>query len=174
MKALFDTTFTRVIGHEGGYQTLKNDRGNWTSGVVGKGTLKGTKFGIAAMSYPNLDIKNLTVAQAKEIYKRDWWDKMGMDRYPAALTFQMFDAAINHGMSNANKILQRAVGAKDDGIIGEKTLVAVNKTELNDLLMLFIACRIEFFTKIKTFSIYGPGWMNRMANNLKIATIDND
>lgn len=39
------------------------------------------------MTYPNLDIKNLTVAQAKEIYKRDWWDKMNMDRYPVALTF---------------------------------------------------------------------------------------
>lgn len=174
MSNFFDECFDRVIGHEGGFQKDPKDRGNWTSGQIARGELKGTKFGISAMSYPDLDIENLTVDQAKKIYKKDWWDKLGMSRFHPALAYQMFDAAINHGMFNSTKILQRAVGAKDDGVIGNKTLASVNSTEINDLLMLFLAERLQFMTDIKTFGTYGRGWSRRISNNLRIATKDND
>lgn len=170
---MFDKSFDRTIGHEGGYQADPKDRGNWTSGVIGKGELKGTKYGISAMTYPNVDIKNLTVSQAKAIYKKDFWDALGMERFPAALQFQLFDAAINHSWRRTVQILQRAVGVTDDGVIGPKTINAVNATELNDLLMLFLAERIEYFTKLSTFQTYAKGWMMRCANNLRLATQDN-
>lgn len=172
--SIFDTSFDRVVGHEGGFQNDPKDRGNWTSGKIGVGTLVGTKFGLAAMTYPDLDIKNLTVDQAKSIYKKDWWEKLGMERFRAALSFQMFDAAINHGMNSATKMLQRAVLVKDDGQIGPLTIEKVNKTEINDMLMLFLAERLIFMTNISTFDSYGKGWSRRVANNLKLATIDND
>jgi hypothetical protein len=66
----FDQAFHRLIGHEGGYSDDRRDPGNWTKGKIGAGILKGTKYGLAANTYPNLDIKNLTLAQAKEIYKK--------------------------------------------------------------------------------------------------------
>ena len=67
----FDNAFDRVIGHEGGFTDDPLYRGNWTSGVCGVGECKGTKYGLAAMTYPILDIRNLTLNQAKDIYKRD-------------------------------------------------------------------------------------------------------
>lgn len=170
---MFDKAFDRVIGNEGGFQNDFDDRGNWTGGRVGIGILKGTKFGIAAMTYPYVDILNLTVDTAKEIYKRDWWDKLGMHRYRPAMQYQMFDAAINHGMRRANKMLQRAVGVTDDGIIGDKTMAAVMDTDLDDLLMLFLAERLKYFTDIRTFDKYGRGWVRRVAHNLEYAAGDN-
>jgi lysozyme family protein len=125
------------------------------------------------MTYPTLDIKNLTLSQAKEIYKRDWWDKLDMERFRSAMQYQMFDAAINHGMHNATKILQYAVGAKADGIIGPKTRAAAAGTELNDLLMCFLAERLVFMTDIRTWERYGKGWARRIAHNLKLASKDN-
>ena len=171
--SMFDKVFSRVIGHEGGFQKMHHDRGNWTSGKVGEGELKGTKFGLAAMTYPDLDIENLTVEQAKAIYFEDWWVPLKMDRFRPAMQYQFFDAAINHGASNATKMLQRAAGTKDDGIIGGQTIAAKDAKDINDLLMLFIAERISFFTKVPTFDEYGKGWMNRMAANLKLASEDN-
>lgn len=47
----FDKAFNRLIGHEAGYSNDRRDPGNWTGGKVGIGTLKGTKFGIAANTY---------------------------------------------------------------------------------------------------------------------------
>lgn len=170
---MFDKAFERVFTNEGGFQDDPKDRGNWTSGKVGVGELKGTKFGLAAMTYPQLDIKNLTLSQAKEIYKRDWWDKLGMERFRSAMQYQMFDAAINHGMHNATKILQYAVSAKADGIIGPKTRAAAASMELNDLLMCFLAERLVFMTDIRTWEHYGKGWARRIAHNLKLASKDN-
>lgn len=169
----FDTVFERVIGHEAGYTDNPKDPGNWTGGKVNSGELKGTKYGIAANTYPDLDIKNLTEDQAKAIYYEDWWLALGMDRFSSAMQFQMFDAAFNHGMRNATKIFQRAVGVVDDGIIGSKTMAAASDMDVNDKLMRFLAYRIRFYTSLSTFDTFGRGWSNRVANNLLYAAEDN-
>lgn len=169
----FDEAFKRLIGHEGGYSTDRRDPGNWTGGRVGVGTLKGTKFGLAANTYPNLDIKNLTLAQAKAIYKKDWWDKLGADGMHSAIVFQLWDFAINAGKSRAIKELQQAVGVPADGIIGPQTLAAVNEHDLNDVILSLTAERLKFYTSLSTFKTYGKGWTNRVADNLKYAAQDN-
>lgn len=170
---MFDKSFERVFRNEGKFQNIYADRGNWTSGKVGKGERKGTKYGISAMTYPNVDIKNLTLEGAKEIYKRDWWDKLGMERFRPPMQYQMFDAALNHGMDNATRMLQRAAGTPDDGIIGPMTFTAVKATEINDLLMRFLSERLYFMTSISTWNRFGKGWARRIAHNLKIAADDN-
>jgi len=162
-----------VFTNEGGFQKGRNDRGNWTSGIVGVGELNGTKFGISAMTYPKEDIENMTLERAKEIYKRDWWEKLEMDKFRPAMSYQMFDAAINHGMHQATKMLQSASGAVTDGVIGPNTLKAVSRMDLNDLLLRFLAYRLEFMTRISTWNHYGKGWARRIAHNLKLASTDN-
>lgn len=169
----FSVVFNRVIGAEGGFTKNKYDPGNWQGGKVGEGQLKGTKFGIAANTYPELDIENLTAEQAKLIYYRDWWTKLDMLRFSDAMQYQMFDAAFNHGMRNASKIYQRAVGAVDDGVIGPKTLAKAATLSEDDRLLRFLAARIQFYTSLKTFNIFGAGWMNRVAENLIYAAEDN-
>ena len=169
---MFNTAFDRVIGHEGGFQNDKKDRGNWTTGEVGKGLCKGTKFGISAMSYPELDIQNLTVNQAKDIYKRDWWNKYKLDNFHPAIAYQLFDAGINHGMKTAIKFLQRSVGVDDDGIVGPKTMEAVNKLDEVEIAIGFLAARLQYFTEVKTWNEYGKGWARRVVTNLKYVPED--
>lgn len=169
----FEAVFSRVIDHEGLFQNDKNDRGNWTSGKIGVGDLNGTKYGISAMSYPHLDIKSLTIDDAMAIYRRDWWEVLKLDRFHDSLSFQIFDAAINHGMRAAIKMIQYMAGAKVDGYIGPATIKAVEKISREDAPILFVAARIEFYTRIDTFTIYGRGWMNRIAQNLKYIAEDN-
>lgn len=168
----FDTAFDRLIGHEGKFTDHRNDRGNWTSGRVGVGELKGTKFGISAMTYPHLDIKNLTVDDARVIYERDFWLRAGADQYDGAIGYQVFDAAVNHGIGNAIRILQRAVRVADDGDVGPITLKAVQSMTATDVLMRFNAARIRFYTKLSTWADFGKGWMNRVAGNLDYGADD--
>lgn len=168
----FDTAFERLIGHEGKFQNNRHDRGNWTSGKVGVGELRGTKFGISAMSYPNENIRELSEDRAKFLYRRDFWQRVGGDDLHAAIVFQLFDAAVNHGPGNAIRILQRAVGVADDGDFGPITEAAVKDHDVNDVLMKFNASRIRFFTRLSTFSEFGRGWMNRVATNLDHAADD--
>lgn len=173
-KEIFDLAFERVIGHEGGFQKMHDDRGNWTTGIVGEGELKGTKYGISAISYPKHDIENLTLEQAKVIYYSRYWLPLKPAVFSPAMQYQMFDAAVNHGIRNTVKMLQRSVDTVVDGYIGGNTIAAMAKIDSIQLPVLFNAERIEFYTQIHTFDKYGKGWMNRIAQNLKYAAEDQE
>lgn len=111
-------------------------------------------------------------SQAKAICKKDWWDKLGADQLHQAIVFQIWDFAVNAGKSRAVKELQQAVGVSDDGIIGPKTIVAVKAKDVNDVLLLLVSERLRFYTSLPTWSTYGKGWTNRVADNLKYAAED--
>ena len=167
----FNTAFARLINSEGGYSIDPKDKGNWTGGIVGVGELKGTKYGIAACSYGYLDIKNLTLDQAKAIYKRDFWDILG--NADGSIKFQVFDAAVNHGKGNAFRFLQRAVKVADDGEWGKVSQAALDAMEKNDVLLRFVAYRLKFWASLQSFDTYGRGWTNRGADDLIYAAEDN-
>lgn len=169
----FPVYIERILSHEGGYSNDRRDPGNWTGGKVGVGVLKGTKFGIAANTYPKLDIKNLTRAQAIAIYRRDFWEAVGAHALHPAFSFQLLDAAVNHGIDNARRMLQTALEVAPDGIIGPVTLKALRTANVTDLVLNFVAARIYFYTGLSKFKIYGVGWMRRMAKNLRHASDDN-
>lgn len=165
----YDSAFQRVIGHEAGFQNNPKDRGNWTSGIIGQGELRGTKYGISAMSYPDLDIKNLTLAEAKAIYKRDFWDLCRGDSLPSEVAFNVFDGAINSGVTRSIKWLQEAVGSVPDGIIGPKTIKAAVAMPQNRLILRFNIARGTSLTKMNEtkWSEFGRGLVNRILSNLK-------
>ena len=161
----FPDSFARLIGHEGGFQDLKNDRGNWTGGHPGSGENKGTKFGISAKSYPTLDIKNLTLDQARQIYARDYWHPAGCDMVPDQIKFPLFDLAVNSGPGRAVRLLQRAVGAVEDGSIGPKTLMSILNMHPDKVLRRLDAHRLLLMTGDPTWPAFGKGWVTRVATN---------
>ena len=163
----FDKAFELLIGHEGGFQNDSRDRGNWTSGKIGVGQLKGTKYGISAMSYPGEDIANLTLERAKQIYARDFWGKSGADLVPDVLRYDVFDTAVNSGVKRAVMLLQRALGVKDDGILGPVTRQAIIKMDPYRLLVRFNGHRLDFLNDNPTlWATYGRGWSQRIAENM--------
>ena len=166
----FEKAFTELIGNEGGYKRDARDRMDWTSGVIGYGQLLGTKYGLSAGTYPNLDIPNLTLEQAQAIYKTQWWDKFQGDAFPYELGFQVFDSEVNHGHGMGVKFLQRALGVKDDGIVGSITLAEMAKHDDVRLTIRFLGIRMQFFTDCDTWATHGRGWARRIAHNLILAS----
>lgn len=161
----FDAAFERLLGHEGGFTQDTRDRGNWTGGEVGKGTCKGTKFGISAAAYPGEDIEGLTLERARQIYRRDYWGPAGCDAVPPGVKFDLFDFAVNSGVRSAVKALQRAVGETVDGVLGPRTLQAVQSMPADRLRLRFVAARLLHFTEAHTWPAYGRGWVRRVATN---------
>jgi lysozyme family protein len=172
-RQLFDKMIDRALSHEGGYSDNPKDPGNWTGGRVGVGKLLGTKFGIAANTYPTLDIKNLTRAQAIEIYHRDFWLACKADLLPAAVAFSALDGAINSGASRSIQWLQRAAGVADDGRWGPMTAAAIAKADPNDLLLRYNAYRLDFMSRLKNWKDASTGWARRISQNLLYGAEDN-
>ncbi|MBD3754234.1 MAG: secretion activator protein [Gammaproteobacteria bacterium] len=162
MKENFDLAFEKVIGVEGGFQKDRRDRGNWTSGLIGKGQLKGTKFGISAMAYPDLDIENLTLEQAKDIYYRDYWTPVNGDALPVGVDYITFDTAVNHGTKPAAVLLQKAVGAVPDGAIGPRSLKRIVAKAPEDIIVEFAVRRALAYAGMKMLNTYGLGWYRRL------------
>lgn len=165
----FDTAFSLVIDTEQGFQKDPRDSGNWTGGKVNVGELKGTKYGISAAAYPDLDIINLTLNQAKQIYKKDYWDVIRADELPDPIKFCVFDTAVNSGVTTAIKTLQQAVGVKADGAIGKITMEAIKSMDPYQIKCRFLGIRLNFITNIRNWDVYGKGWTVRIA---KILTMD--
>lgn len=159
--ALFLDLIDRVLSHEGGYVNDPRDPGGET------------KWGISKRSYPQLNIKGLTRDDAKAIYERDFWQRVQGDKLPRPFAFQALDAAVNHGIGNAVRWMQRAAGVADDGHIGPATLAAVARAEPADLVLNFNAERLEFYARLQTFDTFGRGWTRRVAGNLRYAAQDN-
>lgn len=168
----FDKAFDRLMGAEGNFTDNAKDPGNWTGGKPGVGELKGTKFGIAANTYPNIDIRNLTRDQAKAIYKRDFWDKIDGDTMFDGVAFQAFDFAVNSGMPTAIRYLQRACGVADDGVWGPKSTQAAAKFSESDLILSLLAERLDFMTRLSQWDDFGKGWARRIAQNLRYGSQD--
>lgn len=155
----FDKAFDRLISHEGGYVNDPRDPGGETN------------WGISKRSYPNLDIKNMTREQAKEIYRADFWNVLG-EAHPA-IKFQVFDFAVNSGISTAIRKLQAAIGVADDGHWGPRSAMALKMLDVNDVLLRFLAYRLNFMTGLSTWDRFGRGWARRIAQNLMHASEDN-
>lgn len=159
---IWDNAFEILIESEGDFSDDKRDKGNWTSGKIGIGELKGTKYGISAMAYPDVDIENLTLEQAKGIYKKDYWDRCKCDYLPDALSVAVFDFAVNSGVNRAIKYLQLSLGVTADGIIGNQTLGACNRLPIKDTLNTYMDERLEYLTSLKDFKYFGNGWGKRV------------
>jgi len=155
----FDTAFDRLIGHEGKYVNDPRDPGGET------------QWGISKRSYPAVDIKHLTLQGAKAIYYRDFW--LPLADAHSAVKFQVFDFAVNVGLSTGLRKLQAAIGVADDGHWGPVSGQALASMELNDVLLRFNAQRLRFYASLSNWPVFGKGWAIRLARNLDYAAEDN-
>jgi lysozyme family protein len=160
----FDQAFDRLISHEGGYVNHPADPGGETNWGV---TLRTAR----AAGYTG-SMKTLTREQARVIYRSEYWARARADSYDGAIGFQLFDAAVNHGIENAVRFLQRAVNVADDGAVGPKTLAAISSMSVTDVLSRFNAERLDFYTKLSTWPSFGKGWARRIVGNLRYAAED--
>jgi lysozyme family protein len=122
----FKTAFDLTLIHEGGFQKMPNDAGNWTDGAPGVGILKGTKYGISAHEYPNLDIENLTADDAAAIYEKSYWHPLYAQIQDQPIASKLFDMGVLFGVGTAVKTLQKTLSVIADGVFGPGTLAATN------------------------------------------------
>jgi len=160
-----ETEFTK--GHHGDMKFAVSENVSGDAGGL-------TKFGIDQRSHPYLDIENLTLEHASEIYRKDYWEKHKCSELPWPVNAVHFDNCVNMGPSQAVKLLQRTVGTHDDGIMGPHTkvaLMAACKVRSPDVVALQICSQKEdFYVRLveqkPELGKFKQGWLNR-ANDLK-------
>ena len=84
----------------------------------------------------------------------------------ADVRFVVFDGAVNSGVVQSVRWLQRAVGAKSDGVIGPRTLEAVRALHGARVTSRYNGHRLQFMAGLSDWGYFGKGWATRIANNL--------
>lgn len=128
----FDTLVTKVLRREGGYVNNPADRGGETN------------LGISQRANPDIDVRNLTEAQARQIYYERYWKPLGADRLPENVRDLAFDTAVHHGVGTARAWLRET--NNDPRALLERRRAALQKQGRR-------ADQRQFLN----------GWMNRLA-----------
>lgn len=123
----FNHAMKRTQINEGGYVNHIQDNGGPTN------------YGISSRIYPNEDILGMTPERAKAILYRDYWLNPKINELPDGIVDIVFDSGVVQGQPTAIRNLQKALGVKEDGLIGKNTLDAFNKRDYNTIRDNFIS-----------------------------------
>ena len=148
-----------ILSWEGGYANHPADKG----GPTNKGVTLSTFRQYFGKDKTVEDLKRITSEQWLHIFRKGFWDRCSADRIRSQSVANLIvDWTYHSGPRVSIPRVQKILGVKADGVIGEKTLAAMNSA---DSLRLFTAvwnARKEHFEKLPNFSVFGKGWLNRI------------
>lgn len=160
-----------ILHTEGGYVNHKADRG----GPTNYGVTIGTYSRYLGYTATIAQVKAMSKDTARDIYKRNYYEKPRLHLLHGAIQAQMFDCSVNHGSKNPVKWLQEITnqainaGLVIDGSVGAMTAKAVNyfveKAGSKVVNNAMVEERIEFYEAIisrdPTQEAFRRGWMRR-------------
>lgn len=145
----FERALKLTFGYEGGFANDPDDPGGRTMMGVTEAVYHDW---LRSHAKPLTDVADITIQEASDLYRERYWDDGGCDRLPDMLAVTHFDACVNHGVRQAIKLLQRAVGTADDGQVGPNTIGAANSVDEDRAVREYIRKRTDFYVWL---------WMNR-------------
>lgn len=163
----FERALHTVLVREGGYVNDKADRG----GATNKGiTQKVYDAWRRSHALPIRSVADIEDAEVAAIYLTQYWHPAHCEKLPEALAIVHFDAAVNHGVRRAIKLLQLALGASDDGVMGKETMksleTALEMTNEDAVIDAYLDIRSDFYEEIverdPTQVKFLAGWKNRI------------
>lgn len=118
-----------------------------------------TRWGISKRAFPEEDILLLTRERAVDLYRKHYWAPLRPEELPEPVAIVLFDIAVNQGLPTAVRLLQRACGVTQDGVMGGNTLGAANR--LKDIVPRLCAERAIRYASAAAFDTYARGWLRR-------------
>lgn len=158
----FNQAFNFTVQNEGGYSNHSMDRGGATKYGITEGTLMAWRRKEVTIE----DVQNLELEEAKLIYKTLYFDALRLEECANDITaILIFDQCVNRGPVTVAREVQFLLGVKIDGIVGSKTLAALNSADQLEFQVEFVKiCQlsyIEIARKIPEQMVFLRGWINR-------------
>lgn len=151
-------SLNHILQYEGGYVDHPRDPGGATNMGITIGTLANHR----RQRVSKQDVRNLTLEEAEEIYLKNYWTPCKCDLWSPGIDFAVFDCAVNQGVGDARRFLQRAARVTADGIIGPITIQAVQTGNPLHILHEFQAQRMNDYGGLGGFKTFGLGWSRRL------------
>jgi len=159
--------FEQMLKSEAGFQDDERDDGNkLPDGRKGSTMLGVTQFNWeqhVGHQVTHDDMRKLTAADVEPLYKKKYWDVVRADELPSGIDYMVFDMGVNAGPGRSIKLMQSALGVTPDGGFGPMTMAAVQAADPVELIEKFSQEKEAFYRSLEKFTVYGEGWLNRVA-----------
>jgi lysozyme family protein len=159
MKANFKKCLKPVLVWEGGYVNHPKDPGGPTNKGITQRVYDAWRIN---QGKPKQSVQKIVDAEVEAIYKKQYWDLVQGDVLPLGVDLAVFDYAVNSGTGRASRALQKVLGVKQDGQIGQRTLARVEEVQPDVLAVALCEERLRFVKSLRTWSTFGKGWMRRI------------
>ena len=155
MASNFQKCLDLVLKSEGGWVNHKDDPGGETNLGVTKAVWE------EYVGHPVKTMKDLTKDDVAPMYELKYWRPCYCEVLPRGLDFVIFSMGVNAGPGRSVKLLQQSIGCVPDGVIGPRTRELISASNSANLISKFSETRREYYRALKTFPIFGKGWISR-------------
>ena len=156
MASNFEECLNLVLKSEGGWVNHPSDPGGETNLGVTKRVWE------EYVGHPVDSLKKLTKDDVAPLYELKYWRPCYCELLPRGLDFIVFSMGVNAGPGRSVKLLQQSIGCVPDGVIGPRTRELISSSNGSTLIAKFSETRREYYRSLKTFPIFGKGWLNRV------------
>jgi lysozyme family protein len=156
MTSNFQECLDLVLKSEGGWVNHPSDPGGETNLGVTKRVWE------EYVGHPVESLKKLTKDDVAPLYELKYWRPCYCEVLPRGLDFVVFSMGVNAGPGRSVKLLQQSIGCVPDGVIGPRTRELISSSNGATLIAKFSETRREYYRSLKTFPIFGKGWLNRV------------
>ena len=157
--ASYEVALTRLLRDEGGYGNHPSDPGGPTNFGITLADARRYWKGNATAD----DVRAMPQTVARKIYRERYWNALRCDELPAGVDYAVFDYSVNSGVGRAGKVLRRVLKLADGtSIVSDDVVAAANAAHAADLVNAICGERLAFLKALKTFPVFGRGWVARV------------
>jgi uncharacterized protein (TIGR02594 family) len=168
----FEACLAHVLAMEGGWSDDPYDPGGPTMQGITLATYarhRGIRVGAENFALLKEELRAIPPALVREMYLERYWQPSGAGGMAPAVALMHFDAAVNHGVLAAIRMLQEALGVEADGEIGPVTQGALRTADQAGLIAAYADLRRARYRSLPHFWRFGRGWLNRVTATLAAA-----
>jgi uncharacterized protein (TIGR02594 family) len=165
---IFERALVHVLEMEGGFSDDPHDPGGPTNKGITLGVyarFKGVTIDASSRARLVDELRRIPDDTVRTIYRQRYWEPAQCAAMPPALALFHFDAAVNHGVAGAARLLQTALGVAADGAIGPLTRAAIARMPVRDLIADYASVRRKRYRALPHFWRFGRGWLRRVDNS---------
>lgn len=161
--AEFIPAYERMIRNEGGYKLhqVAGDKGGQTYAGIARNRWP------AWHGWRDIDAGQIPETElVREFYRVNFWQAVrGEDLFDQGVAESLFDFAVNAGVGVAVKLAQIVAGATPDGVLGPRTVAALNQLDGATFKPIYALSKLaryrDIVTRDRTQEKFLLGWVNR-------------
>jgi lysozyme family protein len=154
----FEEALEHVLKWESGFSNHPQDPGGATNLGITQRTLSEWRRRPVSLE----ELRVLSGADVAPLYRQRYWDACRCGELPYGLDLVVFDSAVNQGPDRAKRLLQRALGVREDGALGPVTMSVAQERDRVSLIDEMTARRAVHYAGLRR--IFHLGWFRRLSS----------